>query len=72
MPREDESTDMFARMAAEGHAAFALASASNGVELASDRERDLVTTAIAAGVVGALEVIRQDDDPIENDREDKP
>lgn len=53
--------DLWDRMTAEGHAAFTLVSATRGIDLRSDRERELVATAIAAGVVGALEVMRQDE-----------
>lgn len=43
------------------HAEFALAAASNDVDLHTERERDLVETAIAAGVVGALAVVNDDE-----------
>lgn len=61
MPGEEQPDDddgMFLRMAAEGQAAFSLAAATNNIEVVSDRERQLVDTAIVAGVVGALEVMR--------------
>lgn len=49
-------------MVAAGQAAFSLALAANDTELVTDRERELVEAAIVAGVVGSLEVLRDDDD----------
>lgn len=52
---------LFEQMTAEGHAAFALACASDDVTVEGERERSLVEAAITAGVVGALSVLRDDD-----------
>jgi hypothetical protein len=51
--------DLFDRMAAAGHAAFALSAASEGLSVDTERERALVNAAVAAGVVGALAVLRE-------------
>jgi hypothetical protein len=55
--------DLFDRMAAAGHAAFALSAASEGLSVGTERERALVDAAVTAGVVGALSVIREDSPP---------
>lgn len=60
-PEDLASSPLFERMAAEGHAALSLSLAANDSEIRTERERELVDAAVAAGVVGALEVIRRQD-----------
>lgn len=57
--------DLFDAMMSAAHAHFALSAAVNGVELDPD-EATLVDAAIASGVVGALEVLKERDDGIPN------
>lgn len=61
----DPSADhpLFTRMVNEGHAMFALASAETpGMPDPDDADRNLIHAAIAAGVLGALAVMKDEDD----------
>lgn len=51
---------LFEQMVAAGHTEFLLSSLDEGIVL-TDREERLVNAAVAAGVVGALAVLREDD-----------
>ena len=60
---EDPGRDLFDRMESAAHAAFALSAAATDLVVETERERALVNAAIAAGVVGALSVLREDERP---------
>mgnify|MGYP003296134557 CR=1 FL=1 len=65
MPPTPEPADdggLWDRMLSSAQAEFSLSAASYNIDLTSDRERTLVETALAAGVVGALAVMREDDE----------
>lgn len=59
-PERPPDADLAERMLAAAHAAFALSAASEGIEVGED-DRALVNAAVAAGVVGALFVMREDE-----------
>ena len=57
---EDPGRDLFDRMMSAAHASFALSAAATDLVVEGEREGALVDAAVAAGVVGALSVMRED------------
>lgn len=57
--RPAEKPRLFDRMVQAGHASLSLALADGGGEPETDHERALVDAAVEAGVLGAIEVMRE-------------